>query len=379
MILIYLLGNFYVFYRAWTAMPPTPVGRAILITVGCIVTLSLILSFVLGNILPAGIVSILYKIGSSWIFILIYLVLFNLIKDLFGLLVRWVSFIPNDAITRYTKENWVGFAFMVGFIALLMLCGYLKYRWKVRVDQPIYTEKAILKSASDSIPSSDSLKIVAISDLHLGYSIGDKEFKSWVELINKEKPDLVLIAGDVIDNNIEPVNKGRFAEYFKQINSKYGIYACLGNHEYISGLKESTEFFKKSGINLLRDSYVEVDSSFYIVGRDDRSNENRKPLNQLMAGIDKSKPIILLDHQPYHLEEAESSGVDFQFSGHTHRGQVWPISMITDIIYEKSFGYLKKGKTNYYISSGIGLWGGKFRIGTQSEYVVVTIKQETAQ
>ena len=110
-----------------------------------------------------------------------------------------------------------------------------------------------------------------------------------------------------------------------------------------------------------------------IIGRDDRTNRHRKALTDIMRHADKSKYTILLDHQPYHLEEAEQESVDFQFSGHTHRGQIWPISWITDAVYECSFGPWQRGNTHYYVSSGLGLWGGKYRIGTQSEYVVVTI------
>jgi predicted MPP superfamily phosphohydrolase len=111
-----------------------------------------------------------------------------------------------------------------------------------------------------------------------------------------------------------------------------------------------------------------------VIGRDDRSNPQRKPLEQLMAGVDKSKYTIVLDHQPYHLEEAEHCGADFQLSGHTHYGQLWPISWIEDAMYEDAFGPLQKGKTQYYVTSGIGIWGGKFRIGTHSEYLVATLK-----
>ena len=84
---------------------------------------------------------------------------------------------------------------------------------------------------------------------------------------------------------------------------------------------------------------------------------------------------ILLDHQPYHLDQAERQQVDLQFSGHTHHGQVWPISWITEHVYECAFGSYQRGNTRYYISSGLGLWGGKFRIGTRSEYVVITLNK----
>ena len=153
-----------------------------------------------------------------------------------------------------------------------------------------------------------------------------------------------------------------------------GVYACLGNHEYYAGVDKCADFFKKSNIQLLRDSSTLVDSTLYVVGRDDNTNPRRKSVQQLVAGLDKSKPIILLEHQPTDLGESVKNSIDLQFSGHTHSGQVWPISAITKRIFEKSHGYLKKGDTNIYISSGMGIWGGKFRIGTQSEYVVFNIK-----
>lgn len=368
-LIVYLLANAYVFYHIWIAMPANAIGRSALITFAAIAVSSFFISFLAGNILPVWMASMLYKIGTAWLFIMLYFFMVMAIKDLFGLTNRLLHFMPADAITRYTKENWVGLGFMIGFITLLMLCGYLKYQWKVRVELPIQTYKTI----GDSI-SNRSLRIVAISDLHLGYGIGKKEFEGWVNTINAENPDIVLIAGDIIDNSVRPLNEEKFEEVFRKI--KAPVYACLGNHEYISGIKASLDFIDKTGITLLRDSAILVDSSFYVIGRDDRSNPNRKPLKDLVAGLDKSKLIIMLDHQPYQLEEAEVYGIDFQFSGHTHQGQVWPISLITKSLYEDDHGFLKKGNTNIYVSSGIGIWGGKFRIGTQSEYVVVDINKK---
>lgn len=370
-LVVYLLANFYVFYHIWIAMPATTVGRTALVSVAIIAVASLFITFLIGESLPVWMTTFFYKVGTAWLFIMLYFFLIMAVKDLFGLTNRLFHFMPDDAITRYTKENWVGLGFMVGFVFLLMLCGYLKYQWKVKVDLPIQ----IYKTMGDST-NTRSLKIVAISDLHLGYNIGKKEFEGWVNTINAENPDIVLIAGDMIDNSVRPLNKGHFEEIFHKIKAPYGIYACLGNHEYLSGINNSLDFLNKTGINLLRDSVALVDSSFYVVGRDDKSNPNRKPLKDLVAGLDKTKPILLLDHQPYDLEEAEACGIDFQFSGHTHQGQVWPISMITKKIYEDDHGFLKKGNTNIYVSSGIGIWGGKFRIGTQSEYVVVDINKK---
>ena len=164
----------------------------------------------------------------------------------------------------------------------------------------------------------------------------------------------------------------RMYEELGQLKARYGVFAILGNHDYYANNEKSEQLIKKAGIRLLKDEAVLVDNAFYVVGRDDRANDmNRKSLNELTKDLDHSKPILLMDHQPYHLDRTEAAGIDFQLSGHTHRGQIFPINLVTDRVYEKSHGYLRKGNSHIYVTSGIGLWGGKFRIGTQSEYLVM--------
>lgn len=370
--LLYLAANAYVFHRIWTAMPPITMLRIALITIAAILISSFILGSLIGDYLPTPLTSALYLIGTSWFFIIIYLVLIFLIQDLILFANRYIDFIPEGVFGQFSRQNWITTLFTLVFVSLLMVGGYLKYNNKQRVYIPIELSKPFADSTIVQ-----PLKVVAISDLHLGYTIGKSELEGWIELINKENPDLVLIAGDIIDSSILPVEEENMAEAFKKLKTTKGVYACLGNHEYISGIAQKSGhpgFYDQAGIKLLRDEAIEIDSSLYIVGRDDKANKKRKELPELINKLDKTKPIILLDHQPYNLHQAEESGVDLQISGHTHQGQVWPISLITRMIYEKDHGYLQKGDTHIYVSSGIGLWGGKFRIGTQSEYVIFEIK-----
>ena len=123
---------------------------------------------------------------------------------------------------------------------------------------------------------------------------------------------------------------------------------------------------------LLKDSVAHF-KGVDVIGRKDRTTPGRAALRDLADGLEGFT--VLLDHQPNHLEEAEAAGIDFQFSGHTHRGQVWPVSWFTDAIFEKSWGHYRKGDTRYYISSGLGLWGAKIRVGTRSEYLVLKLKE----
>lgn len=357
--LTFVLGaNIYVFFRL-CKMVPVMWGKVTLIILGIALIGCLVLFFLARDAFSPTFLSFIYKVGTSWFFIFLYLLMVLLLADL----IRLTHILP---IQEYFSKSWIGFFSITGFVAIIMALGYIKYENKVRVELNLDLKK--------EVPANSDLKIVAVSDIHLGYSIDRKEFEGWVELINKENPDIILMAGDIIDNSVLPLRQQRMDEVFKQLKSKYGVFACMGNHENISGSEESIKFLQDAGVNLLRDSACLVDNSFYIVGRNDRSLHNRKEISEIISSLDKTKPMIMLDHQPYELEKVEQNGVDLQISGHTHRGQVWPISWITDAIYEKSHGYLQKGNSHIYVSSGLGLWGGKFRIGSQSEYVVINLK-----
>ncbi len=302
--------------------------------------------------MPMTLATIVYEIGTSSLIILLYLFMLFLVLDL-G---RLCHLVPGT----FLKNSLWGAVTVFGIILVTFIYGGLHYHHKVREE---------IELTKDEIRNTKT--IVMMSDLHLGYHNQRPELHRWVEMINAENPDLILIAGDIIDRSIRPLEEQKMWEEFRQL--KAPVVACLGNHEYYAGQPNSLSFYEKAGIRLLRDEILLMDD-LAIVGRDDRTNPHRKSVKALTANIDHSKYIILLDHQPYHLERTEAAGVDFQLSGHTHYGQVWPISWITNSIYECAYGPHQRGNTHYYVSSGIGIWGGKFRIGTNSEYVVATLK-----
>lgn len=358
MIAVMLGGHYYVFYRIWQMMPPTMIGRIVLVVVGLLVVVSPFVSIGLGDSFPTPVTSLMYKVGTSWLIAFLYLLLAFLVLDL----LRVTHIFPLE---KLMYNSWTGLGAIALGLTVLLSIGYYRYVNKVRVELSVQVPKRM--------GLDNPLKIVAVSDLHLGYGIGKKEFEGWVDLINKEDADIVLIAGDITDNNVFPLYEDRMQDVFRTIKSKYGVYAIAGNHEYIAGVGKATDFIESGGVTILKDSVALIDNSFYVIGRDDRSNENRKSLEELTALLDHTKPLILLDHQPYNLDEAEKNRIDLQFSGHTHEGQVWPISWVTKLLFEKAHGYLEKGNSHIYVSSGLGIWGGKFRIGTRSEYVVINL------
>ena len=352
--LLPVLAHVYVLWHVYQVLPLPVWGKW---TIVALMTAALVMMFVglFGTFdrMPLGLASATYDVSTSWLIVFLYLLIAFVLLDL-G---RLVHLVPK---TWLHNNAWTAGA-VTAVIAGLLVYGNIHYHNKVRQPLTLGTSKQVSKP----------VRVMLLSDLHLGYHNRKAEWQRWVDMINAEQPDLILVAGDIIDGYVRPLNDEDMAADFHQL--KAPVVACLGNHEYITGIDRSLDFYRRAGITLLRDSTLTV-GDLLIVGRDDRSNRHRKSTAQLLAGADRSKFIILLDHQPYHLEELQQCGVDFQFSGHTHEGQVWPISLIVHSMYEDAWGFCQKGDTRYYVSSGMGIWGGKYRIGTRSEYVIATIE-----
>lgn len=353
--LVPIIGFAYIFWHVWHILPLPLTARIAVLVAMAVCVVIFFGNFIFGlDDKPFRLSVALYEIGDSTIFIALYVAMLFLVLDI-GRLVRLVP-------KTFLYNSWAGTLTVVGITTVLFVYGYVHYNNKVRVPMQIHCKAALAKPT----------RIVMISDLHVGYHNRKEELRRWIRLINQEHPDLVLICGDIIDGSIRAVRDQHLDDDFRQI--KAPIYAALGNHEYYAGKAEAIQFYKDADIHLLVDSSEHV-GGITIIGRDDRTNTGRKTVAQLVRESGNNRGFtILLDHQPYHLEEAEKAGIDFQLSGHTHYGQVWPISWIEDAIYEDAFGSLTKGNTQYYVTSGIGIWGGKFRIGTRSEYVVAEMQ-----
>lgn len=361
--LLPLLGIVYISWHVWVLLPWAPVWKTLVLAlgIGAFLLMFLNLSGTLDR-LPLDVGTVLYETGDSSIFIMLYLAMLFLVLDL-G---RLVHLVPKSLL----HHNGLMAAGIAVITFAIFLYGNLHYKNKQRVVLEVNTAK----------PLPRDYRVVMASDLHLGYHNRRAELARWVDLMMAEKPDFIVIAGDIIDMSVRPLTEEDMAAELRRITCP--VYACLGNHEYYSGTPEAQQFYRDANIRLLSDQATLVDSAIVIIGRDDRTNRRRKSVGELATAARSLQPgafTMLLDHQPYNLEHAEQAGIDFQLSGHTHRGQVWPISWITDAIYECSWGSHRRGATQYYVSSGLGIWGGKFRIGTQSEYVVATIKSKQEQ
>jgi len=349
-----LLGAGYALWHVWHLLPAVLWLRRTVTAVLLVCFLMLFATFLLPiDKMPFRLSAVIYQTGASAVFVLLYLVMLLLLLDA----LRLAHVLPKSLLF----ESATGSIMLTVAMVALFVYGNLKYHHKERRELSVTTEKALNRP----------VRVLMLSDLHLGYIVRKGEFESWINLINAENADFIVIAGDIIDNGVRAVRDQGMAEMFHKI--KAPVYACLGNHEYLSGASGSVGWYKQAGITLLRDSVAHV-GDIDIIGRDDRSNLSRKSIDELMQSTRPGHFTLLLDHQPYNLEQSERAGVDFQLSGHTHYGQVWPVSWVEDRIYEDAYGLIRKGNTTVYVTSGIGIWGGKFRIGTTSEYAVTTIR-----
>lgn len=295
-----------------------------------------------------------YNIGNRGLIIICYLIMAFLLADL----LRLVHVLP----TAWLRDNWWSCGVLLVTLAGIFIYARCNYENKRRVELTIDTHGKV----------DHPVKLLAVSDLHLGYHNRRADLDRWVAMLNKEGGDMLLMAGDLIDRSIRPLAREEMAEGLRQLQMP--VYACLGNHEYYANHYapgEVDRFYRDADITLLRDSVAKV-GNIAVIGRDDRTNRHRRSVNAL-AHFHTGAFTILLDHQPYHLEKAELAGIGLQVSGHTHRGQVWPLSWITDAMYECSWGTLQKGETTVCVTSGLGIWGAKYRIGTQSEYLVINL------
>ncbi len=368
--LIYGLVNYYIFIRGLQAFIPGSPGR-LWFTIGF---WSMASTFILARILertcPCMFTGIITWIGSFWLAFMLYFFLIVLILDISRIANHFFHCYPRIFFSDYARTKMLVFLASVILVSILVAAGYINARTP-RI-------KVLNLHIRKTVAGCKTLKIVMASDIHLGTLIAKRKAGRLVRSINALHPDIVLFAGDLVDEDLAPVIHNNLGSDLVRINSRLGVFAIPGNHEYIGGAESAINYLSNHGITMLRDTCLLIHDCFYLIGRDDRdkprfSGKPRKELSSLMKGIDLSRPVILMDHQPFHLEQSAALGVDLQLSGHTHHGQLWPLNYFTSAIYEISQGYKQIGKTHFYVSTGFGTWGPPIRLGNRPEIVQISL------
>lgn len=383
----YILVNVYVvrwmirWMGACSHIFQSAVFRAVFIIFYILIASSLLTGFLINK--PEFLHRILKNTGNYFLGTFLYIILVIVVVDLVRLILKYVfharflEFRSTFVIT--------GFVCMA-LIILISVYGILH----VGTIKVTPYEVTVNKKVKDM----DSLKIVLLADTHFGYSINCRHAQKMVEKINAQDPDIVCIAGDIFDNDYDAISDPEgVCNALKSIKSRYGVYACWGNHDLdepilagftFGGKKKDQadprmeQLLRDANIHLLTDEAELIDDTFYVVGRNDSSRTHklggqRLSPAQLTKDLDLDKPVIFIDHQPKQLQETADAGADLDLCGHTHDGQIFPGNLFIHLFWENSFGYLKKDKMHNIVTSGVGVWGPDMRVGTNCEICPITV------
>lgn len=289
-------------------------------------------------------------IGNYWMFLFQYGLMLFLIANL----VIWLTPLKSVSI--------VG-SVVAGVLLLLFAVGtYNAYSPVVK-----HLEVAIDKKG-------EPLRLVVASDFHLGLLSNKTHLSRFVKLSNEADPDAVLLVGDLVDDDPLWFVAYGMVDVMKQLKSTYGVYGVLGNHEYYGGkipllVKEMND----ANVQILMDETIQVGEAFYLTGQEDITNKHRSDLTDLKPA-NSELPWFVMNHTPNDLQTPTNIGVDLHFSGHTHRGQMWPGNLVTQRIFELDYGHKQKDQMHALVSSGFGFWGPPTRIGTRAELWVVDVQ-----
>lgn len=368
---IYGLGNFYVYVRGLQAIPRGSSLRYVY-TVLFILMAS---AYIAGRFLERAAIckpsDFLIWIGSFHLAIFLYLLLGFLFIDILFIFSR-ITGVFFEYITAHVLRTRQIAASIASLFALIMvIIGYINARL------PEITEVEMIIPHKKNIAR--NVNAVLVTDVHLGIIISNSRLEKLVSMVNSLKPDIVLFAGDIVDEDIEPVIEKNLGELLGSLQSKFGVFAVTGNHEYIGGAESAVQYLEAHGVRFLRDSTILIDGLFYLAGREDKSalnfgGKNRKTIAELLEGLDPAYPVVVMDHQPNFKKSPVPENVSAILSGHTHNGQLWPLNHIVAKIFTVPYGHAKIGNTHVYVSRGYGTWGPPVRTVNRPEIVHLALR-----
>ncbi len=315
-----------------------------------------LLSFPIGNMINRGGVKpfgiFVEKLGGFFLFYYTYaiiaLIIYLIITKIFPTSMDFVTTYKNIILSIF----WI-------FLTILGYTGYQRAN-TIRISN--------YKLESDKI--NESKRIVFFSDLHFGAISTKYLIKDLVKVVNELDADYIMIPGDIIDTDTKVIYHD-YIEDFNKLESKHGIYASIGNHEYYGDYDKNIEYIEKLGVIPLLDRGIEVED-FYIVGRL-YDYSPRKDIDELLVDNTNNKEVVILDHKPGKVDDLINNNVFLQLSGHTHNGQFFPFNLVTKLLFTPDWGLYTKDNTNIITSCGLGYWAIPIRFPSYSEVVVVEV------
>ena len=301
----------------------------------------------------------------------IYLLFFVLAIDL----IRAAAFFTGISLPVNPWSRMVTGMTVVFFVLVILVYGTWNARNPRTVQYDVY-----LDAGTKGAEALTTIHAVLVSDIHLGTIVRNRHLEKLVDEINQLQPDLVLFAGDMIDENVNHFIDEQMDDTLRQLNPPLGKYAVLGNHEYFGGhLREIVDHLEAADIRVLRDEGVMIQDAIYLIGREDIVSQRftgiaRKSLESILGDVDPAiTPVVVMDHQPKTWHEARDTGVALQVSGHTHGGQLFPFGWITRRLFEEDWGILREDTGTLIVSSGYGTWGPPIRTGNRPEIVLINL------
>ena len=294
--------------------------------------------------------------------VLLHVMLFFLLSAAVVLIYKRIS----RREPKFYLQGWL--ALTVSVLYLAVACYLCEHVWQT--NYTLTTSKSI-----------SPLRVAMFADSHLGTTFDADGLEEYLRDIEAQSPDILLIPGDFVDDSSEREDIIRACEALGRMDLPYGVWFSFGNHDEgyyntrgFSG-DELREALTSNGVHVLEDECVLIDDSFYVVGRLDSIYEGRMEIGDLLAGLDTDRYIIVMDHEPNDYDNEAASAADLVLSGHTHGGQLIPITYVGVAfgINDSTYGYERINDTDFIVTSGISDWALNFKTGTYSEYVIIDI------
>ena len=307
-------------------------------------------------------------VGYIWMGALFLFIAVSLCIDILRLIIFMGGKLLRQDLTAIMPAARGLFFFTI--IIVLFICGYGYYEANnVRVEKITIETSRI----SDTV---NRLRIVQISDVHLGLIVREDRLRKIINVVEELKPDILVSTGDLVDGQINELDG--LSDLFKELNPEYGKFAVTGNHEFYAGIDQAIAFTEKAGFTLLRGKAVNINGVINIAGVDDRTAERYglyadSAEAKLLSGLDQEEFTLLLKHRP-RVNEGSADLFDLQLSGHTHKGQIFPFSLVTALYFPLDSGFINlQARSSLYVSRGTGTWGPPIRFLSPPEITLIDI------
>ena len=313
-------------------------------------------------------------IGFTWMGLLFIFFSVSFFFDIYRMLHFMAKMLTRSPLEDFTLSlrNFCALAILISFAVVIY--GYFE-AFHIR------TEHVTVKTSK--IPGNiGRVRVVQISDVHLGLMVGKSRLKRILQEVRDARPDILVSTGDLVDGQMDDLEA--LTEMFQRIPAQYGKFAVTGNHEFYAGIDRALAFTEKAGFTILRGEGLTVSDLLNVAGVDDPARkryvpDRPAPEKALLEKMPREKFTLFLKHQP--VISSESLGwFDLQLSGHTHKGQIFPFNLVTKYFYPMHTGLSKlNGNALLYVTRGSGTWGPPVRFLSPPEVTVIDITYKSIQ